>query len=57
VAAVAAVQVANPIPLMAVLVEMEMETEPMVLLHQMAVADLEPSEQHLVQPVSVVEVS
>ena len=56
-AAVAEEQVANPIPLMAVLVETEMATEPMVLLHQMVVADLEPSEQHLAEPVSVAQVS
>ena len=40
-AAVAAVLVANQIPLMAEQVETEMETEPMVLLHQTVVADLE----------------
>jgi hypothetical protein len=35
---------------MAVPVEPEMATEPMVLTHQTVAADLEPLEQQLVQP-------
>jgi hypothetical protein len=43
------------LPGMVVPVETEMETEPTVLIHQMAVADSVLSEQHLVRPVLAAE--